>query len=204
MARPLNDSHRRWLVEELDHWRSQGLVDAATGERILAEYESSAETSQRKRSIAQLTLMGIAASFVGLAVLLVVGYNWSDLGSLVKLTVIFTCVVGAHLLAMYLRFQVGWRGLSEVLYLLAVLFFGAGIVLIGDVFHLSGHPPDALWWWAVGAIPIALVLDTPLVHVLIVALLSVWTGLEIFEYRHRFFWFWSGIPNLTLDRKSVV
>jgi hypothetical protein len=197
--RPLDDHQREWLSTELNFWRERQLVDAATAERILAEYESTGETGNRKRSIARLALMGVAAAFVGLAVLLVVGYNWSELSSNVKLVAIFGGVLSANLLAYYLRFVAQRRGLSEVVFLLAAIFYGAGIALVADVFHLRGHPPDALWWWALGVIPIAIILETPLVHVLIVALLATWTGLEIFEYRHRHWWFWQAVPNAALS-----
>ncbi len=74
--RPLDDRQREWLTAELAFWRERQLVDDATAQRILAEYESTSDTSQRKRSVAQVALMGVAATFVGLALLLIVAYNW--------------------------------------------------------------------------------------------------------------------------------
>ncbi len=197
--RPLDDRQREWLTAELAFWRERQLVDDATAQRILAEYESTSDTSQRKRSVAQVALMGVAATFVGLALLLIVAYNWAELPDAAKLIAVFSSVLGTNGLAFYLRFVAGRRGLSEVVFLLAALFYGAGIVLVADVFHLGGHPPDAIWWWALGVIPIALVLDSPLVHVLIVALLATWTGVEIFGFRQRHSWFWSAWPNNALS-----
>ncbi|MDP4170463.1 MAG: DUF2157 domain-containing protein, partial [Bacillota bacterium] len=43
-------------------------------------------------------------------------------------------------------------------YYLAVLVFGAGIFLIGQMFHFGGDFQDAFIWWSLGIMPLALVL----------------------------------------------
>src|SRR5205823_5686168 len=92
----LSHQQRAWLVEALDDWRKQGLVSSDQAAGILAIYESPEEMAQRQQSQAIFTLMSIAALLVGLAVLLLIGYNWEDLPRAVKLVVIFGVILGTY------------------------------------------------------------------------------------------------------------
>jgi uncharacterized membrane protein len=76
----------------------------------------------------------------------------------------------------------GRRTASEVAFFLACLFDGAAIALVAQIFHINSDKPDGIWWWAVGTLPFALVLDTLLLHVLYVALLAVFTGYAVFGF----------------------
>ena len=80
--------------------------------------------------------------------------------------------------------------LSEVVFFLGCLFFGAAIFLIAQIYNLSGHYPDTIWWWAVGVLPFALCLESVLLHALFVALLGIWCGMEVFGFPDMGMWFW--------------
>ena len=74
--------------------------------------------------------------------------------------------------------------LSETVSFMGCLFYGAGIWLVAQAFHLEAHYPDGVWWWAIGVLPFALCLDSLLLHVLFVSLLALWGGMEVFGFRH--------------------
>ncbi len=195
-GRQISDRERQWLITELAAWSGGGLVDAAQVERILACYETAAATGERKHSVARFALQGIAAFLVGLAALLVVGYNWQELHWGVKLVLVFGSVAITHSIGFYLRFVTSARRLSEVAFFLACLFYGAGIWLVAQVFHLDSHYPDGVWWWAIGVLPFALFLDTLLLHMLFVGLLAVWAGMEVTGFSHLSpWWMWNWWPN---------
>src|SRR5688572_5574578 len=82
---------RRWLARELDSWRSDGLVTPEQAERILAGYESADEFHQRSRSRLVFVLFSMAALLFGLAVMLLIGFNWEAMPRGLKL---FLCVGG--------------------------------------------------------------------------------------------------------------
>jgi uncharacterized membrane protein len=194
--RQISNHQRQWLTAELAAWSDAGVIGAGQIERILGCYESVADSGQRKHSTARFALQGISAFLVGLAALLVIGYNWQELHWGVKLVLVFGSVTLTHAIGFYLRFFTSARRLSEVAFFLGCLFYGAGIWLVAQVFHLDSHYPDGLWWWAVGVMPFALCLDTLLVHALLVGLLATWAGIEVTGFSHLPpWWMWNWWPN---------
>src|SRR6266540_874974 len=102
---PITGDQRRWLQGELTAWQAEQIISAGQAERILARYETAADAGRRKQSQAVFTLLGLAALRVGLAVLLLIGYNWELLPRAAKLAVILTVLAGVHGAGFYLRFR---------------------------------------------------------------------------------------------------
>jgi uncharacterized membrane protein len=190
--RAISTKQRAWLLEALQDWRGHGIVSEEQAGRILDLYETPAAIADRQRSRGIFTLMGIAA------VLLLIGYNWDAMPRGLKLVVIFGAVAAAHGGGVSLRYVRHVGPLSEVAFFLGCLFYGAGIWLVAQIFHLSAHYPDGVWWWAVGVLPFALCLDTLLLHALFVALMALWAGMEVLQFGHLGAWFlgrWELVPN---------
>jgi len=192
--RPLSKSTRQWLLGELDAWHLGGILSADQSVRILELYETPAEAAGHKRRLATFTLGGLAALMIGLAVLLVIGYNWQELSPAWKLTMIFGALVGLHGAGFWLRYQRRLRLGSEIAFFLACLLYGAAIWLIAQIFHIQSHYPDGLWFWALGVLPFALCLDTLLMHVLYAGLLALWVGTEILGFHSLDPWWVFGFP----------
>ncbi len=187
-----------WLRDELKAWQAEGVLSADQGERILDRYESPSDIVERQRSRAVFTLMAVAGLLVAAAVLLLIGYNWEDMPPGLKLVVIFGTIIGTHAAGFHLRYTRQMRSASELVFFLACLFYGAGIWLVAQVFHINAHYPDGVWWWAVGVLPFALCLDTLLLHALLVGLLGIWAGIEVLGFNSLGVWFfgrWGFVPN---------
>ncbi len=199
-SRPISDHQRSWLAGEIEYWRSNGFIEADQAEQIQGCYELLATRRERKQSVARFTLQGIAALFIGFALLLFIGYNWNQMHWVAKLVLVFGSVSGTHAIALYLRNSTTHQRAAEVLFFLGCLFYGAGIWLVAQVFHLDSHYPDGVWWWALGVLPFALCLDTLLLHALLVGLLALWAGMEVFNFAHLSpFWFARWWPNGALS-----
>lgn len=197
-VRRISDEQREWLQRQLADWSQQELVTADQAARILALYETAEETGARKRSHFSFAILGLAAFMIGLALFLLIGYNWDAIPRPGKLLLIFATLLGTYAGGLYLRFVRQAPRASEIVFFLGCLFYGAGIWLVAQVFHLSAHYPDGIWWWAIGVVPFALCLDSMLVHCLLVALLALWSGMEVIGFTHlaqRLFWGWWSIPN---------
>ena len=182
--RILSDKQARWLRAELAEWRGRGILTPQQAEQITGCYETPEEAGARKRSRFTFTIIGLAALLFGAAALLLMGYNWDAIPRVAKLTVVFALLGATHGAGLYLRFERVARRASELVFFLGCLFFGAGIWLVAQVFHLDAHYPDGFWWWAMGVLPFALCLDTLLIHCLYAGLLATWAGTEILGYRH--------------------
>jgi uncharacterized membrane protein len=201
MGRKLSDRNRRWLAGELMHWQQSGIILPDQARQIYESYESPAETGGRKRRLAGFSLAALAALMVGLAVLLLIGHNWSlvvagweAMPRIAKLAAVFAALAGSHAFALWLRFRTPWRLGSEVAFFFACLMFGAGIWLVAQVFHVDAHWPDGIWWWALGTLPVALCMDTLVVHCLLAGLLGFWAGSEVLGFPHMA-GFWNMMPN---------
>ena len=180
--RPISDSIRQWLLGELEAWQAGRIVSADQSLQILDLYETSTEAAGRRRSLAVFTLSGLAALMIGLAVLLVVSYNWQGLSAASKLAIIFGGLIGLHGTAFAPRYGGRWRLGSEIVFFVACILYGSAIWLIAQIFHIQSHYPDGIWLWALGVLPFALCLDTVLPHALYAGLLGIWVGTEILGF----------------------
>ena len=195
--RAISTSKRSWLLDEMEWWKDAGILTSGQSQEILDQYESVAEAAESHSSKAVTALMGAAALLVGAGVLLLISFNWEDLHAASKLVLIFGTILGTYYGAFRLR-KSERIGLSNVLFFLGAFFYGCGIMLVGQIFHLSGHAPDALWWWALGTLPIAVCLESLLLHGLLVALLGIWCGMEMIGFGDlglNFFFRWRWVPN---------
>lgn len=180
--RPISPSVRQWLLGELDFWQSGGILSADQSGRLLDLYETPHQIARRKHSMAMFALCGLAATMVGLAALLVVGYNWQDMSASLKLLAIFGTIVATFAAAFWLRYRQQHLLTSEIVFFLTGAFYGAGIWLVAEIFHIQSHYPDGVWFWALGVLPFALALDTILLHTLYAGLLAIWVGTEILGF----------------------
>ncbi len=196
--RAVSNKVHQWLVGELETWQREEIVSPEQSSRILALYETPSEVADRRQSLAMITLMGLAAVMVGLAALLLVGYNWDAMPAVVKLTLIFGSILVAHGVGFHLRYQRGHKIASEVAFLLGCLFYGVGIWQVAQIFHIQSHYPNGIWIWAVAVLPMALCLETPLLHVLFAGLMAIWAGTEILGFGELGMWFfgrWHALSN---------
>jgi uncharacterized membrane protein len=130
--------------------------------------------------------------------MLLVGYNWDQLPRESKLAIVLGTIGLTHAGGFSLRYKRNARALSDKVFFLGCLFYGAGIWLVAQVFHINAHYPDGVWWWAIGVLPFALCLETRLLHALLVALLGLWAGIEVLNFDHLGAWLfgrWDWLPN---------
>jgi uncharacterized membrane protein len=198
---PLSEQQHDWLRGQVNSWRGRGILLEEQAGQILALYETGEERQERRRSWLLYTLSALAMVLFGAATLLLVGYNWAALPAWAKLLLIFGAIVSSYASGIYLRYWRGARMASEALLLLGCLFYGAGIWLVAQIFHMSAHYPDGVFWWALGVLPLAILVDSLVLHALLVALVATWCGMEMINFSGLggllFGWRWP-IPNLCL------
>ncbi len=177
--REISEDQRRWLLGELHEWQSRAILTEVQAEQIRSIYRAPERAAERARRQTVFTLWGMAAFLLGLAVMLLVGFNWEAMPRWSKLGVVLAGVAAVHAVGFYLRFGRGWVTAAEVVFFFGCLLYGAGIWLIAQAYHLNAHYPDGVWWWAVGVLPFALISTSLLTHLLYVGLLVVWVGMEV-------------------------
>ncbi len=169
---------RSWLVNELHEWEAAGLLQPGQAPAILDNYQSAESVSAEITSRIISALMSTAVALVVAGVLLLISFNWNALSDATKLIMIFGLIIATYLAAFSSRRR-GQLPASNALFFLGAAFYGCGIMLISQMFQISGHAPDAFWWWAIGTLPLAVMLESVLLHALLAGLLAIWSGMEI-------------------------
>jgi len=163
------------LVADLARWKQQGWV-TEEGERAI---RTELASSRRGLSLAGVLAI-LGAILLAFAAMSFVAANWQDMSRLVRLGVIFAGLWSSFAAAGVLNAR-GLEGFAEAALLLAIAIFGAGIMLIAQMFHLDGNPPDAVLTWAAGALLAGLALrsNTALAFALVLA--ALWSGWEMVQ-----------------------
>jgi uncharacterized membrane protein len=119
-------------------------------------------------------LVALGYLFIGLSIITLLGANWDDIPRGLRMFGLVALTAMTHFLAIKHYISRG----STLLFLLANLFYGASIILIAQIYHLGEHMPDGVFWWALGCLPIAIILRDPWVMLQTLLLAFVWFFIE--------------------------
>jgi uncharacterized membrane protein len=173
--------HINWLLAEIDLWLNEGLIAAEQAEIIRRRYQAPEQGSAWGRII----FISIGAILFGLGVILLFAYNWEKMPKFAKLAAIILALPAAHGTGFWLRRPAGRsRTAGEGLHLAGTMFFGAGIWLVAQIYHIDEHYPNAFFIWSLGALSLAWALPS-ISHALVAGLLLLlWNGFEAFDFRN--------------------
>lgn len=169
----------RWLLSELNKWLDDGLINEKQAELIRGRYEV-----EEVRPWGKIIFTGIGAVLFGLGVILFFAYNWDAIPKFVKLALVFLMFGAAHGAALYFKQKENKAGLSEGLFILGSMLFGAAIWLIAQIYHIDEHYPNGLLVWGIGALILAWSLSSIPQCILALIILSFWHFFEVAEFSH--------------------
>ena len=163
---------RRRLAEDLERWRLQGWVTP--------EGEANIRTDllERRHGPGLPAVLGIlGVVLLGFAAMSFVAANWQEMPRLLRLGIIFAGLFGAYAASAGL-FARGMENFAHAAILLGIAVFGAGIMLIAQMYHIEGHPPDAMRVWAFGALSAGVLLRSNPALAAATVLFGIWSGAE--------------------------
>ncbi len=169
------NKHHQWLARQLPQWIDKAIINDEQAAALRALYPVGDSIG-----LGRLLITGIGAIMIGLGVILLFAYNWDDMGKVSKLAVIFSGLIGAHLAAIYTRNQ--HYVASESLFVLGTMLMGSGIFLVGQIYHLDSHYPNAIFVWSVGALALAWALPSLTQAFMAVALIIIWHIAEVTDF----------------------
>lgn len=157
----------------LQDWRDRGLLDTETALRLQADLEQ----GRRKFSFnAFIITAGVVC--LCFAAMTFIAANWEEMSRLARLTLVILALWATWGAALW----AGLRGLHwwhEALMVLACGLFGAGIMLVSQIYHIQGNAADAVWLWGVGTLLAALLARGTMVLVFAIGLFGLWHGMQI-------------------------
>jgi len=167
--------YARRLDRDLARWREAGWL-TAEGE---ASIRSDVASQGRKVELAPV--LGIlGAVLIGFGAMSFVAAHWDEMARLFRLALIFGALFGAYGLAGFL-FEREHPAFAHAAILAGVALFGAGIMLIAQMYHIEGDPPEAVLTWALGALLAGVVLKSNPALAAAMLLMGLWSGWEMSE-----------------------
>jgi len=152
----------------LNRWQSAGALDAEAAARIRAlERKDTAQADavapgglrdrgpQRQVDVAGVRWLGATALFcaailIACGVILFVSAHWDQFSPGARFALVIALVAVFHIAGGIAR--TNFRGLSIALHAVGTYSTGAAIVLVGEIFNLEYHWPNAVLLWALAAL----------------------------------------------------
>ncbi len=165
--------YARRLDRDLPRWRASGWLTADGEAAIRRDVES------QTRGVDLAQVLGIlGAVLIGFGAMSFVAAHWDEMARLFRLALIFGGLFASYGIAGIL-FDRDHPAFAHAAILAGVALFGAGIMLIAQMFHIEGHPPDAVLTWALGALLAGVVLRSDPALALAMLLMGLWSGWEM-------------------------
>lgn len=170
------------LAQELPLWAERGWVQRGAERDILAYVESQHRGSERM--VIALSLMG--AVLLGAGIITFFAAHWAGMSKLLKLLLLFGSMSGVYITAAVTRENL--PRVSQSLWLLGVILFGANVMLIAQIYNIDSHYPNGVLMWALGALLVAYAIPAQLALAAAIALGVLWTGMEHMDFNRSVHW----------------
>lgn len=179
--------NNQWMRAEIAQWLREGLINDEQAMRLYARYPVVSESSGRGAKLGgtrwgKVVFSALGVVIFGLGVILVFAYNWEAMHRYTKLAVIGLSLVLAHGAGLWLHRRDRHPLIVDSLHLLGTMLFGAGVILISQIYHINGYYPDLFLTWSLVALASAWLLPSVAQGMLAAVLIVFWVGLEIVEF----------------------
>ncbi len=160
------------LAKEVTTWVKKDLITPVQARNICHEYGIDYNNPSR-HSYGYYILATLGYLFMGLACITLIGANWESIPRAVRMICLITATLGVQTAGIYQYRQDKVASAVGFLFL-GSLLYGASIMLIAQIYHIGEHYPDGIFWWAMGVLPLALLVKSSVLMMLAAALGSLW------------------------------
>ena len=174
---------RKRTLKDVDYWHAQGWISDDGAAAIARDLDSRTNPFGTAGALAIL-----GAVLIGFAAMSFVAANWQDMPRLTRLGLLFAGLVSAYGAAGYLAPR-NMERFANAATLTGVGLFGASIMLIAQMFHIEGNPPDAVLMWGAGALLAGVALSSTAALGATMPLAMLWGGWQQSLQDGVFWWF---------------
>lgn len=167
---------KRDLARECSEWVRESLISEEQAIKICDRYGMNYEDISRQ-AYGYAVLIGLGYLFIGLAVITLLSANWEDIPRAVRMSGLLLLTIITHLFALK-KYHDDKVSSAIGLFFLGCMFYGASIMLIAQIYHIDEHYPDGILWWAIGILPLAILLESSLLITLAGGLAFIWFFVE--------------------------
>jgi uncharacterized membrane protein len=173
---------RARLLADIVRWQAEGHITDKGATEIRRDLDSRTSSAGPTGALAVL-----GAILLGFAVMSFVAANWAAMPKLAKLTLLFGGIATSYGAA-YELFRRKLDVFAHAAVLAGVAVFGGAIMLIAQMYHMDGHPPDAVWLWALGALTAGWLLRSNPALAASVVLICIWSMMETGVTQKKIHW----------------
>lgn len=169
---------------ESTRWVAGNIIQGPQREAILGLYEA-APTQQKRTGPLRLATIVIlfAAVLLCTGIILFYAANWKLMPPAFKVGQVFALLISAYGGAYYLlAVREQYLLIGRILLYAGMVSYGAGIMLIAQIFHISAHPANGVLAWALGVAAMSWVMKEKWGLFFAGALFLIWNGWEFFAY----------------------
>ena len=173
----------RFLLSEARRWPSLGIISREQLQKIYSLYKSPQKAVESK----QFNLVSIIAIFgslmIGAGIILFFALNWSAIPRVVKVLSILAGLTASYHIGYMMKFgKANFPKVGSALIFLGGIIFGAGIFLIGQIYNINSHWPNAFLYWTIGIVWLAYLTQSKSVMYLSLLTASFYAGSESYYW----------------------
>ena len=170
------------LRKEVPKWVSGGILDEDQQQKILAIYAPKKSNIPRRLPA---IVIGLAVILLGVGIILFYAANWRKMPPGVKLLQVFLLMFCTYATSYYfLAIRKSSELIGRAFLLLGMVSFGAGIVLVAQIYHISAHPANGILAWSLGVLVTSWIMRERWGYYLAALLVFIWNAWEYFEYQN--------------------
>lgn len=182
------------VIKEIESWQREGLITSEQAKNLIARYSLPEAVSERSPLSKIITILSIFGSIlVGVGIILFFASNWRGIPKPFKLILILISIFATYSIGYALSCdKKTYIKTGRAVILLGTILFGAGIFLVGQIYHFPANYPGGVLFWALGILPIGYILEFNPIIFLSSLLLILWnilrlTGLDQANYFYLIF-----------------
>jgi uncharacterized membrane protein len=160
------------VERDLARWQAEGWVSDAGAASIRADLAA------RPAAFGAAAIFAVlGAVLFGFAIMSFVAAHWTTMSKLARLALLLATLWACYGAAAVL-FSRRHDNFAHAAVLAGITVYGASIMLIAQMYHIDGNPPDAVLWWALGALLAAALAQSNPALASAFVLITVWTAWE--------------------------
>ena len=194
-------AYRQRLEADLERWEANGVITPAATAAIRVVLPPLAPGINIAVVVAIVGGLLSAAAFLAC-----VAAHWIELARLLRLAILFAGILTAHGLGGWFA-RAGQPVLADLCAAVGAIIFGAGIALVGQMYHLGGDFAGGMLLWSLGALATAALTGSRGALAVALVAATIWSSMRILEVREPHFSFmvvWFIAAGLALAWQSRV
>jgi uncharacterized membrane protein len=168
-------AYRQRLEADLARWEADGVITPAVLAAIRSALPPLAPEINIPVVVAIVSGLLIAAAFLAF-----VAAHWTEFARLLRVAILVAGIVGANGLGAWFA-RAGRSVLADLCASVGSIIFGAGIALIGQMYHLGEDFAGGMLMWAAGALAAAALTNSRGALAVALAAGSVWSTMRVFD-----------------------